>query len=139
MKHQGLLTVLAGIILIILPEPAYNQIKSRPRSFEEINKLFLKNTELVAFSKTPIPKVDSLLNFESILNAEDRPKLELYGYAFEVNLNAKNSGTWDTLKNGDRIWRLRVICPGAYSLVGTTYATYELNKENGKYQKGVKS
>ena len=34
----------------------------------------------------------------------------------EVSLNLNNSGTWETLPDGDRIWRLRVHSPGATDL-----------------------
>jgi len=39
-----------------------------------------------------------------------------FGYPFEVNYNLKNSGEWQTLSNGDRLWRLRIAAPGAYSI-----------------------
>ena len=39
-----------------------------------------------------------------------------FGYKFEVNYNLENSGTWETLPNGDRIWRIRFLSDGAKSL-----------------------
>ncbi|GJM32290.1 MAG: hypothetical protein DHS20C18_12910 [Saprospiraceae bacterium] len=33
-----------------------------------------------------------------------------------VNLNLKNSGTWEQLPDGSRVWRLRIDCPGAISV-----------------------
>jgi lysyl endopeptidase len=38
------------------------------------------------------------------------------GKAHEVSLNLSNSGTWETLPNGDKIWRLKITSPGAYSI-----------------------
>ena len=35
---------------------------------------------------------------------------------FAVNYNLNNSGTWETLSNGDRIWRLKIQSPRAHSL-----------------------
>lgn len=39
-----------------------------------------------------------------------------FGYAFTVNQNMQNSGTWMTLPDGGKLWRLRVQSPGAYSI-----------------------
>ncbi|MBN4081448.1 T9SS type A sorting domain-containing protein [Caldithrix abyssi] len=39
-----------------------------------------------------------------------------FGYPFEVDLGLNNAGTWTELPNGDRIWRLRIIAPGARSI-----------------------
>jgi lysyl endopeptidase len=79
---------------------------------------------------------DSLL-LEDELNKDSTTGIK-FGFVHKVQFNLNNSGTWDTLTNGDRLWRLRIVCPGAYSLTATNYRTYELNKENGKYQKGVR-
>ncbi len=34
----------------------------------------------------------------------------------EVNLNLNNSGLWETLPTGERVWRLRIECPGANAM-----------------------
>lgn len=39
-----------------------------------------------------------------------------FGTELPVNLNTLNSGTWDELDNGDRIWRLNIVSPGANTL-----------------------
>ncbi len=39
-----------------------------------------------------------------------------FGAPFEVNYNMNNSGTWETLGDGSRIWRLRIESEGAYSI-----------------------
>ena len=39
-----------------------------------------------------------------------------FGKPFEVNLNLDNSGVWDELPNGDKIWRLRITSKDAYSI-----------------------
>ena len=39
-----------------------------------------------------------------------------FGYPFDVNYNTENSGIWETLPDGSRIWRMRITCPGAYSI-----------------------
>lgn len=39
-----------------------------------------------------------------------------FGKPHDVSFNLQNSGTWETLENGDRLWRLRISSPGAYSI-----------------------
>ncbi len=57
----------------------------------------------------------------SVLQAEDTQD-ELngnpprFGYPHTVNLNLTNSGVWQTLANGDRIWTLEIYCPSAKSI-----------------------
>lgn len=38
-----------------------------------------------------------------------------FAIPFKVNHNLENSGVWRTLPNGDRLWRLKITCPGAIS------------------------
>ena len=39
-----------------------------------------------------------------------------FGYPFDVSLGLDNAGTWTELPNGDYVWRLRIVSPGAYSI-----------------------
>jgi lysyl endopeptidase len=39
-----------------------------------------------------------------------------FGTEILVDLNTNNSGVWDVLENGDRIWRLNILSPGANTL-----------------------
>ncbi|MBC8214712.1 MAG: trypsin-like peptidase domain-containing protein [Candidatus Marinimicrobia bacterium] len=39
-----------------------------------------------------------------------------YGHKFLVDYSMDNSGTWETLKNGDKIWRLAIISENAYAI-----------------------
>ncbi len=65
-----------------------------------------------------MPEVDATL-----LMAEDEARYAQgakgpyrFGYNHAVDLSASNSGTWHTLRNGDRVWRLAIECPGAFSI-----------------------
>ena len=62
----------------------------------------------------------SRLNRSTLL-AEDAEEEKLgvpmrFGYPFDVNYNLMNSGSWETLDDGGRLWRLKIECPGAYSI-----------------------
>jgi len=39
-----------------------------------------------------------------------------FGFNHATDLSLENSGTWHMLRNGDRVWRLAIECPGAYSI-----------------------
>src|SRR5690554_2736697 len=39
-----------------------------------------------------------------------------FGIEIEVDLTLNNSGTWDELPNGDKVWRLNVISEGAKTM-----------------------
>ncbi len=45
---------------------------------------------------------------------KDRPFR--FGATLPVDLGLQNAGAWETLGNGDRVWRLRISSPGAYTL-----------------------
>jgi len=63
-----------------------------------------------------------------------------FGVAFDVKLNLKNSGSWDTLNSGDFLWRLRVKSDSAVSMnftfnefhlsEGCKFYIYDYNKKN---------
>ncbi len=62
----------------------------------------------------PQVNVDSLLKDEEDKRKNGKNLPLRFGYAHSVSYNINNSGTWDTLSNGGRIWRLKIICPNAY-------------------------
>jgi PKD repeat protein len=78
----------------------------------------------VSFTKTmrttiqsiTMPPVDvaALLAEDSLEQAKGVPYR--FGYPFEVAYDLQNSGTWETLSDGGRLWRLRIESPGAYSI-----------------------
>jgi hypothetical protein len=58
-------------------------------------------------------------------NRATKPGPYRFAEPIEVALGPDNSGTWDELADGGRLWRLRIVSPGARSLsLGLT--TFEL-------------
>ncbi|CAG5084127.1 T9SS type A sorting domain-containing protein [Parvicella tangerina] len=49
-------------------------------------------------------------------NAANKIGPYMFGYEHAVNYNLNNSGEWQTLDNGDKVWRIRIASPGALSL-----------------------
>jgi len=89
---------------------------TKPRSMQDGNLGFIKQDDEIRSYISPIPNSDSLIFEEMKIKEDGKARPQLYGYAYEVNLNTQNSGIWETLKNGDRIWRLKITCPKAYSI-----------------------
>lgn len=63
---------------------------------------------------------------EDALAKEMQPDVPLrFAQPIEVDLTTGNAGTWETLADGARIWRLRIVSPGAKSL-NFGFARYRL-------------
>jgi hypothetical protein len=71
-----------------------------------------------AVERRVMPMVDT-----AALEAEDedrersgRPFAPRFAKNIQVVYTLDNSGTWETLNDGSRVWRLRIVSPGALSL-----------------------
>jgi PKD repeat protein len=82
----------------------------KPYSFENAAKLSSAIPEVVM----PYVDVPQLLIQDSIDEAQGLPWR--FGKEIEVDLNLKNSGLWENLENGDRLWRLKITSNGALSI-----------------------
>lgn len=110
MKH--LYTVLAISMLSALPA-AHAQL-----SFGGQPRGLVKNAGLPEVPVHVMPAVDA-----AVLLAEDEQRALAgikgpyrFGSNHATDLSMENSGVWHTLANGDRVWRLGIQCPGAYSI-----------------------
>lgn len=56
------------------------------------------------------------LKAEDALNDKTGNSPWRFGYNHATSLNMTNSGSWMTLPNGDRIWRLSIICENALTV-----------------------
>ena len=81
-----------------------------PYSFKENNlgKVIKINT----LNKIDIESLIAEDSFDS--KAKDIPIR--FGMDIPTNFNLTNSGQWENLANGDRVWRLKIKSEGAYSL-----------------------
>ena len=97
-------------VLMVFCSPLQAQIShgGTPKSFD---KLSLSAVESVV---TGTVDVEAFLAEDKIEEEEGLPFR--FGAPFDVNYNIYNSGTWDDLPDGGRIWRLRIESPGAYSI-----------------------
>lgn len=89
-----------------------------------------------------LPVYDVEAEYRKTVEAEqNKVGLWMFGKKFDYNLNFNNSGSWTTLPNGDRIWRLTFYSENAKSLnfVFENYQLAEgaklyLHSSNGLYQ-----
>ncbi len=74
---------------------------------------YLKN-KVVPIIEMPTFDVQKMLEEDKEINVKGNPFR--FGKEFEVDFGIENSGTWETLPNGDKLWRLTVYSPNAFSL-----------------------
>lgn len=94
-----------------------------PKSFSVEDKTKLKE---VPYEVMPFVDVEALKKEDEYIDPlKDRPWR--FGQNLEVYLNPENSGVWDFLSDGSKIWRLGIVSPGAVSL-NLTFDKYRLPK-----------
>lgn len=69
-------------------------------------------------TEVQLMNISSIEMMERINNTYDKSDLNPFeiGYTINTNFNLMNSGEWENLINGDRIWRLSVRSEGAQAL-----------------------
>ncbi|WGK65440.1 T9SS type A sorting domain-containing protein [Croceiramulus getboli] len=73
-----------------------------------------------------LPTIDmATIRSEDAVNDLKRDTPWRFGKELQVDLDMKNSGVWDVLPNGDRIWRLNVKSSGAKTM-NFVFRTYQL-------------
>ncbi len=101
--------LLVGSLLIVSGTYSQVSIGGIPESF---NKSLRSDIPSVRMGSVDVAQ----LLVEDEQDAIDKDIPYRFGYPFDVDYNLENSGQWETLPNGDKIWRLRIECPGAYSI-----------------------
>ena len=114
MKNQVLNFILIGLVSnLFFAEPTLAQIsrKGTPPSEVYSNLENINNLPIIIMEKFDI---DKLIEEDKI--AENKIKKPFrFAKAFDVNINVKNEGLLEILPNNDKLWRLRIKSPGAYS------------------------
>ncbi|MBN1598028.1 MAG: T9SS type A sorting domain-containing protein [Bacteroidales bacterium] len=154
MKKHFILLLLSGISFTV----AQAQISQggTPKSFE-IEKI--RSLNEVKFLVMPEFDVEAMLA-EDKYNDQMKDHPWRFARKFEVDYNPDNSGTWEVLADGSRIWRLGIESKGALS-INLIFSRYKLpgnatlfiynkdrssvlgaftsrnNQENGKFATGL--
>ncbi len=112
--HSKQLMLLA--LACLLPSIAFLQISDpsfgQPYSFQNSNL-----TSRTAVPKESTPQIDlPTIEQEDLANDPTRTAPTRFGIEQSVNYKLDNTGLWENLPNGDRLWRLRIEAPKALSI-----------------------
>lgn len=103
--------IFTSLLTIILTLSGFAQVTNEgsPQSWKIESAKAVSAITLPSFDKTKLEKEDLITD-----KLKDRPFR--FGYEFLVDYSTENAGTWETLANGDRIWRLRFVSEGAKTM-----------------------
>lgn len=108
MKKHLFLSLVASVVLTFSIKAQINEGGS-PISFNKFNLQ----------SEIPV-KILPAINVQSLLAEDEQNHGKAVPFRFgkdiDVYYNLMNSGIWETLDNGDRLWRLKIESLNAYSL-----------------------
>ncbi|MBL4593640.1 MAG: T9SS type A sorting domain-containing protein, partial [Flavobacteriales bacterium] len=125
------------IVAILTSLQGFTQIShgGSPLSFSE-------NLTIAPTYVTPILNIEPFIE-EDIVTDQYKDIAWRFGIEQFVNLNLSNSGVWETLSNGDRIWRLEIQSPNAKTInlnyssfhlpTGATFFVYNNNQVLGSF------
>ena len=104
------------ILSLLLTILTFSVLQSKAQTFggvpQSFSKKFLSNN-IPAKSMAPVD-VDALMAEDALNTGKDIPYR--FGYNHYVNINADQQGLWETLPNGDKVWRMKIVCPDALSI-----------------------
>lgn len=113
MRHIRLLLL---FVFICIYAGVYAQLSTNELPVSFSSKIKLTEISRSSADVVTMPKLDMVK-----IEAEDKEDEEYdmpprFGYPHKVNYDLDNSGTWYELPNGDKLWQLNVVCPGALSV-----------------------
>ncbi len=122
MTQPRLLWISLIVVSILIAPAATAQVSEggTPPSFRAGLSMALSGAATV---ETAPVDVEALLAEDEIEQQKGIPYR--FGYPFEVNYTMENSGTWTTLPDGGRLWRLQIVSPEAYS-INLVYSEYDI-------------
>lgn len=118
---RKLFTIFSLISLTVLCLHAQVNSGGKPYSFN--GKYISAKIPVVVM---PDVNADSLIAYDAIENRKGSGPW-IFGYNHYTNINLSNSGLWETLVNGDKLWRVAIECPKALS-INLTFDKYVLPK-----------
>ena len=110
MRPTLITTSIFAVSFLLISEVGFSQISlgGQPRSMDR---------GLNAPAGIRTPNIDlSELEAQDAINDQDKSIPYRFGYNHVVDYSLANSGTWNTLSDGTRLWRLGIECPGALSV-----------------------
>lgn len=111
MKHTTRFTTLFTGILICTLAQGQIAFGGQPMGLVKAVKL----TD-VPVATMPAVDAEALIAEDEARYASGAKGPYRFGFNHATGLSMENSGVWDTLANGDRVWRLAIECPAAFSI-----------------------
>ncbi len=110
MYKQFSLLLLPVFILFCLPSKA--QVSAGGAPYSIIHAGIVNTT--VPIISLPVVDVDALLTEDAVNDSKNQPYR--FGAEIKTRIDLNNSGQWETLPNGDRLWRVSVYSKKAKTL-----------------------
>lgn len=106
--------VAAGVALLLTAPTAQGQIAfgGTPPGLTSLAKQLTE----APVATMPAVDVETLMAEDAARAASGEKGPYRFGFNHATDLGLDNSGAWSELPNGDRVWRLGIACPGAYSI-----------------------
>ncbi len=114
-------TVLIVALFYVFYADAQITNTGEPRSWQLKSKKSIAPVVMQTFDLNKIKTEDAI-------NDVDRSEPWRFGYEFKVKLGLENSGVWDDLPDGSRIWRLNIVSKGAKTL-NFIFDVYKIPRE----------
>ncbi len=108
MKKQFFLSIVASLYLTLTIQAQISE-GGTPLSFN-------KNSILSEIPVKIVPEINTLALLAEDIENKGKEMPFRFGKDIDVFYNLMNSGIWETLENGDRLWRLKIESKDAYSL-----------------------
>jgi len=103
------ISVLLFILIICIQTKAQINIPGTPYSFNNKLKQAIEYKDIQGFTSSELSRLDSL-------DKPDKKKPYRFAREIPVTINPNNSGVWEILSNGDKLWRLGIRSKDALSL-----------------------
>ncbi len=115
-----------ALLCLFWGQQSFAQISSggSPPSFSYALQSVVPTLMLPELDAAALLREDSL---ELWSGSDNDPVAPRFAFAHEVLLHPANSGNWETLPDGTRIWRLRIVSPGARA-IHLVYGEWMLSK-----------
>ena len=113
------------IIVIIFGQFILGQQAQSKIPYTQINKVHFDNQKII------LPE----LNHEELIEQDTyrEPGTAFrYGYKYHLEYTTLNSGTWEEIKGGGRIWKITLVSNGAYAL-GLDFKEFNLPEGSELY------
>lgn len=113
MKKINLLICLCQFLVCTLVLDTYAQLSSGGQPYSLGRQQFLQPD--IPIQRTPAIDIIALQKEDALLySSKEQPYR--YGAEIPVNWSLENVGQWETIYNGDRIWRLQIDAKGAKAM-----------------------